>query len=135
MKMFLKSMVLICTASSVAANDTLFAAPGQGIVKFVGSDCPDTMVCVTAGYETEAGDTLNLMLPQWAKDPEFGVDVGTASKSGYLRGLSDGYIVDFCNVCQCCVISNEADNMEDFIPWNAAPERLISPVPNFERFQ
>lgn len=122
------------TAQPMAAEDMLFVGPGDSLVRMAVSQCPDGMTCLPAQNATvdarlntvaamatlNTGNNINLMVPNWTQTIDLSTLGADPAAATYLQGMSDGYIVDFCNLCDCCAISYEVDPMNGFQPWDTA---------------
>lgn len=128
MKLVMSIITALSIATPVVAQDLLFAGPGDSIIQIDGTECPDRMLCMSSPNVTASyGEDVNIIVPLWAGDINIrnGKDRGLLDV--YLRGMSDGYIVDICNICNCCTISLDTEWGANFQSWDSAPEEFLSP--------
>lgn len=128
MKHLLTTLCLASLATTAIAQDTLFTAPGGAVVQMNIEICPQNMICADAF--TKHGDAnLSLMLPEWVDETALISRSEDLQAAAYFKGLSDGYVVDICNDCNCCVVSLDAPGKGGFMPWGTAPQALkMGPV-------
>jgi len=123
MKYLLTSLCLASLATTAIAQDTLFTALGGAVVQMNIETCPQNMICVDA-FTTHSGANLSLMLPEWVDEPALNSRPEDLQAAAYFKGLSDGYVVDICNDCDCCLISLDEPGNDGFKPWGNAPQAL-----------
>lgn len=123
MKYLLTTLCLASLATPAIAQDSLFTAPGGAVVQMNIETCPQNMICVDAFIKN--GDAnLSLMLPEWVDEPALNSRSEDLQAAAYFKGLSDGYVVDMCNDCKCCLISSQAPGKGAFMPWGTTPQAL-----------
>ena len=123
MKHLLTAICLVSFATPAIAQDALFTAPGGAVVQMNIEACPQNMICVDA-FTTHGDTNLRLMLPDWVDEPGLNARSEDSRAAAYFKGLSDGYVLDICNDCECCRISLGEVDTGDFMPWSAAPQAM-----------
>jgi len=122
MKVLSTIAAVLVIITPALAEEIYFEGPGNSIIEMKVAECPDRMICMPSSSETASASQydLNLMVPQWASEIDMsGGDIGAISTT-YMRGMSDGFIWDRCDLCQCCVISLDPDR--GFQDWSAVAD-------------
>jgi hypothetical protein len=123
MKHLLTALSIVSLTTAAVAQETLFTGPGGAVVQMNIETCPQNMMCVDA-FTTYGDSNLSLMLPEWIDEMALISRSDNVQAAAYLKGLSDGYVVDICNDCQCCQISLGEADTGGFMPWSAAPQAI-----------
>ncbi len=131
----MRNLILAFCLSSGAipalAQDTLFAAPGNTVVQMDMESCPTGMICVEAMNTTNDVD-VNLILPEWIDTEVLAARSEDVAASAYLLGVSDSHIIDICNYCGCCSISEDPGRIDSYVPWDPSVQPQQSPRALFE---
>ncbi|MGB1265761.1 MAG: hypothetical protein ACPG6L_08525 [Nereida ignava] len=119
---------ILFVSTPTLAEELYFEGPGNSIIQMTVAACPDQMICMpsTSGEASASSYDLNIAVPQWAEEIAMPEGDDGAAAAAYTRGMSDGYIVDWCNLCHCCVISLDPDlGFED---WSTAQDVFSRPA-------
>jgi hypothetical protein len=97
-------LALTLAAPSARAENVLFIGPGDSVISLQADICPAGRQCLDTGLTVSGVDgPLVAAIPDWAIQDSVPTP-GEYSRPGYLRGLSDGFLIDYCDECNCCII-------------------------------